>query len=67
MKNTNKTTAPATDRLLDLYKLIKTNYAGILSKRDLSTIYFIIGNRIDEVLEEEKEYAKELESDLKGA
>ena len=66
MENTNKTTAPATDKLLDLYKLIKSNYGGILSKRDMSDIYFIIGNRLHQILEEEKEYAKELESDYKG-
>lgn len=67
MGNTNKTTASAIDRLLDLYKLIKNNYGGVLSKKDMSNIYFIIGNRIEEILEEEKEYAKELESENEGA
>jgi len=55
MENTNKTTATAIDRLLDLYKLVKTDCAGILSKKDLSSIYFIIDNRIDEILKKEKE------------
>lgn len=53
---------PATEKLLELFKLIKNNYGGILTKEDISSIYFIIGNRIDEILEEEIEYVKELES-----
>ena len=46
---------PATDKLLELYKLIRDNYQGIFTKKDLSTIYFLISNRIDEEIEIEKE------------
>lgn len=53
---------PATEKLLELFKLIKNNYNNILTKEDISSIYFTIGNRIDEILKEEKEYAEELES-----
>jgi hypothetical protein len=55
---------PATEKLIELFSLIKNNYGGILTKEDMSSIYFIIGNRIDDIFKEEKEYAKELE--LKG-
>lgn len=50
---------PATDKLIELYAFVRDNYEGILTKEDLSTIYFTIGNRIDVILEEEKEYALE--------
>lgn len=46
---------PSTDKLLELYRLIRDNYQGIFTKKDLSTIYFIISNRIDEEIEIEKE------------
>jgi hypothetical protein len=46
---------PATDKLLELYRLIRDNYQGIFTKKDLSTIYFLISNRIDEEIEIEKE------------
>ena len=46
---------PATDKLLELYKLIRDNYQGIFTKKDLSTIYFLISNRIDEEIEIEIE------------
>ena len=45
---------PATDKLLDLYKLIRDNYQGIFTKKDLSTIYFLISNRIDEEIKKEQ-------------
>jgi hypothetical protein len=48
---------PATERLVELYTLIRDQYAGILTKEDLSTIYFTLGNRIDDILEEEKSLA----------
>ena len=45
---------PSTDKLLELYKLIRDNYQEIFTKKDLSTIYFIISNRIDEEIEKEQ-------------
>lgn len=66
MNNIIETPTPATKKLLDLYKLLKNNYEGILSRQDMSSIYFIISNRIEELLEEEEEYVKELET-IKGA
>ena len=45
---------PSTDKLLELYRLIRDNYQGIFTKKDLSTIYFIISNRIDEEIEKEQ-------------
>ena len=48
---------PATDKLLELYALIRDQYSGILSKEDLSTMNYILFSRIEDVLKEEKEFA----------
>lgn len=48
---------PATQKLNELFLLIRDNYQGILTKEDLSTIYYTLGNRIDKILEEEKQFA----------
>ena len=57
MINLVKEPKPATDKLLDLYRLIRDNYQGILTEEDFSSIYYTLGNRIDKILEEEKQYA----------
>lgn len=43
-----------TDKLINLYKLIRDDYQEILSKKDLSAIYFIIATKIDASIEEER-------------
>lgn len=51
---------PATDKLIELYALIRDNYQGIFTKADLSTIYLVIGDRIDAIIEEDQSLTREI-------
>lgn len=44
---------PAIDKLTELYTLIRDEYSGILTKQDLSTMYYVLCNRIDEIVKEQ--------------
>lgn len=46
----------ATEKLIELYQLIRDEYQDVLTKEDLSTIYYTLGNRIDVIIEEEQNY-----------
>jgi len=53
-----------TEKLIELYQLIRNDYQGILTKEDISTIYYTISNRLEEVLKEEKEYVLGIDNGL---
>jgi hypothetical protein len=57
INNLVKGNKPATQKLNELYLLIRDEYSEVLTKKDLSTIFYTICNRLEDVMEEEKELA----------